>query len=233
MMFETYVKAILPRTRDVTSFRFTKPVELRYSPGQYMFVTISAGEKQLTHPFSFSSSPTEKDFVEFTKKFTSSEYSVALKALKLGDSVKIDAPYGSFTFMGEHKKILLLAGGIGITPFRSICRYSTDLQLPSEIVLLYGCRTENDVSFGAELELMQQQNPKLKVIFVLNEASNSWHGKVGLITADLIKEEVPDYKERTFFACGPPAMVVAMSKIVAELGLPKKQLKLESFTGHI
>jgi len=198
-----------------------------------MFVTINSGEKQLTHTFSFSSSPTEQNFIEFTKKFTNSEYSTALKAIKVGDRVKIDAPYGSFTFMGEHEKILLLAGGVGITPFRSMCRYSTDLQLSSAIVLLYGCRTEDDIVFGAELKDMQQQNPKLKVIFVLSEAGSNWRGKVGFITADFIKEEVLDYKERLFFACGPPAMVVAIGKAVAELGLPKTQLKLESFTGHM
>jgi ferredoxin-NADP reductase len=134
--------------------------------------------------------------------------------------------------MGEYEKILLLAGGIGITPFRSICRYCTDLQIKSDIVLLYGCRSENDIAFGAELEEMQNQNPHLKVTVILSEASSNWSGKVGFINAPFIKGEVADYKERVFFACGPPAMTKAISDAVAELGLPQTQLKLESFTGH-
>lgn len=232
VLFETYVNEIITRADNVASFRFTRPEALTYNPGQYMIVTIQASGKQLTHVFSFSSSPTEKDFLEFTKKFTASEYSIALKALKLGDSVKIDAPHGSFTFTGEYKKILLIAGGIGITPFRSICRYCTDLQIKSDIVLLYGCRSENDIAFGAELEEMQQQNSNLKVTVILSEASNKWTGKVGFVNANFIQKEVADYKERVFFACGPPAMIKAITDVVAELGLPQTQLKLESFTGH-
>lgn len=231
-MFETSVREIIPRTSDVSSFRFPRPAELTYKPGQYLFVTIKSGGKELLHTFSLSSSPTEEDFIEFTKKFTASEYSTALKAMKAGDWAKIDAPHGSFTFMGEHKKIVLLAGGIGITPFRSICKYCTDMRVPASIVLFYGCRSENDIAFQTELEDLQKQNPNFKVIVVLSEAGSGWKGKVGFINADLIKTEVPDYKERVFFACGPPGMIVAMEKVVGELGLPKEQLKLESFAGH-
>ena len=197
-----------------------------------MLVTIRSGGKELLHTFSLSSSPTEKNFIEFTKKFTASEYSTALKAMKAGDWAKIDAPYGSFTFMGEHQKIVLLAGGIGITPFRSICKYCTDTQLGTNIVMFYGCRSETDIAFQTELEELQRRNPNLKVIVVLSEAGSGWKGKVGFITADLVKTEVPDYKEWVFFACGPPGMIVAMKKIVIELDLPETQLKLESFAGH-
>jgi ferredoxin-NADP reductase len=232
MLFETSVKEIIPRLSDVSSFRFPRPAELTYQPGQYMFVTIKSGGKELMHTFSLSSSPTEKNFIEFTKKFTASEYSTALKAMKAGDWAKIDAPHGSFTFTGEYKKIVLLAGGIGITPFRSICKYCTDTHVPASIVMFYGCRSENDIAFQTELEELQQQNPNLKVIVVLSEAGSGWKGKVGFINADLIKTEVPDYKERLFFACGPPGMIVAMNKVVGELSLPQEQLKLESFAGH-
>ncbi|MGF3523033.1 MAG: FAD-binding oxidoreductase, partial [Candidatus Bathyarchaeia archaeon] len=92
MLFETSVKEIISRADNVASFRFPRPTALTYNPGQYMIVTVQAGGKQLMHVFSFSSSPTEKDFIEFTKKFTNSEYSAALKTLRFGDRVKIDAP---------------------------------------------------------------------------------------------------------------------------------------------
>jgi ferredoxin-NADP reductase len=232
MKFETAVKEIIPRTQDMISYRFPRPNELDYKPGQYMLVTIKAGGKELTHPFSLSSSPTEKDYIEFTKKLTDSEYSNTLKALKPGDWASIDAPHGTFTFQGEHQKIVMLAGGVGITPFRSICRYSTDTHLTSSIVLLYGCRSENEIAFKTELEEMQQQNPNLKVIFILNEASSQWKGHVGFIKAELVKSQVPDYKERMFYVCGPPGMVKAMESLVTSMGLPLTQLKLEALAGH-
>ncbi len=232
MKFETKIKEIIPRTVDVASYGFPRPPELTYKPGQYFFITIKQGGKELTKPFSFSSSPTEKDFFEFTKKFTDHEYSMALKAAKVGDWARIDAPYGQFTFEGEYPKIALLAGGIGITPFMSICKYATDKRLDSKITLFYGCRSEQEIAFKQELEDMQKKNSHLKVIYILNEPSPGWTGKVGFVTVDLIKQEVPDFKDRIFYACGPPRMVTAMQKVVAALGLPGTQLKLEYFVGH-
>jgi ferredoxin-NADP reductase len=125
MKFETKIQEIIPRTHDVTSFRFSRPTDLSYKPGQYMFVTLKQGEKELSKHFSFSSSPTEKEHIEFTKKFTDHEYSMALKSTKVGDWARIDAPFGQFTFEGEYPKIALLGGGIGITPFMSICKNAT------------------------------------------------------------------------------------------------------------
>ena len=232
MKFETYVKEIIPRTYNVTSFRFPRPETLNYKPGQFQFITIKTDGKELSKPFSISSSPTEKTHIEFTKKMSESEFSTALKALKVGDWARIDAPYGKFTFEGEHERIGLLGGGIGITPFMGICKYCTDMRLNTKITLLYGNRTENDIAFRKELETMQQQNMNLKVVFVLNEASSGWKGATGLITAEMTKKEIPDYKETVFYTCGPPAMVEIMEKLIEQLGLPKTQLNREYFAGY-
>ena len=232
MKFEASIAQIIPRTGDVASFRFPRPAELSYKPGQYMLVTIKSAEKELMHPFSFSSSPTEKDYIEFTKKFTPNEYSTILKTLKPGDWARIDAPYGKFTFEGEYPKIALLTGGIGITPFRSIIKYCTDMGLKTDIALFYGCRTSGDIAFRSEFEGLLAQNKNLKVMLTVNEPNGDWKGSVGNITAEIVKKEMPDYKERVFFACGPPGMVQAMTNLVKELGLPETQLKLESFAGH-
>ena len=232
MKFETYVKEIIPRTYNVRSFRFPRPETLNYKPGQFLFITIKAGGKELSKHFSISSSPTEKTHIEFTKKLSESEFSTALKALKEGDWARIDAPYGKFTFEGEHEKIGLLAGGIGITPLMSICKYCTDKRLNTKITLLYGNRTENDIAFRRELETMQEQNVNLKVVFILNEASNEWKSATGIIDAEMVKKEIPDYRETVFYTCGSPAMVEAMEKLIESLGLPKTQLNREYFVGY-
>lgn len=232
MKFETKVKEIIPRTPNVASFRFPRPAGLDYKPGQFLFVTIKPSGKELNKHFSFSSSPTEQEHIEFTKKFTDSEFSATLKMLKVGDWARIEAPFGDFTFEGEHEKIGMLAGGIGITPLVSICKFCTDKQLKTKITLLYGCRTESDIAFRNELEEMQRQNSNLKVVFTLNEAQSGWKGAVGVITADMVKREIPDYKGTMFYTCGPPPMVEVMEKLVESLGLPKTQLKREYFSGY-
>jgi len=232
MKFETTVKEIIPRTHNVTSFRFPKPPDLTYKAGQFLFITIKPNQKELSKHFSLSSSPTEKDHIEFTKKFTDSEFSIALRQLKPGDWARIDAPYGGFTFESEYPKIGMLAGGIGITPLISICKYCTDSASKTRITLLYGCRTENDTAFKKELETMQLQNSNLKVIFILSEPDANWKGATGFINADIIKKEIPDYKETVFYTCGPPPMVEGMEKLVESLGLPKTQLRKEYFAGY-
>ncbi len=232
MKFETNVKEIIPRIHNVTSFRFPRPAQLNYKAGQFLFITLKANGKELSKHFSFSSSPTEKTHIEFTKKLSDSDFSTALRGLKKGDWARIDAPYGKFTFEGENEKIGLLGGGIGITPFMGICKYCTDMRLDTKVTLLYGNRTESDIAFRKELEALQEQNKNLKVVFTLNEADSGWKGTTGFITAEMIKKEIPDYKETVFYTCGPPAMVEIMGKLIEQLGLPKTQLKREYFTGY-
>ena len=232
MKFETHIKEIIPRTQDVTSFRFLRPTELKYKPGQFLYITIKNGDKELNKHLSFSSSPTEKDTIEFTKKITDHEFSIALKSAKVGDWAKIDAPYGKFTFEGEFTKITLLGGGIGITPFISICKNATDKGLDSKITLFYGCRTENDFAFKDEFNKLASENKNLKLIFVASSPSPRWKGRTGYINADLIKKELPNYQENVYYTCGPPGMISAMEKLVESLGLPKEKLRKELFTGY-
>jgi glycine betaine catabolism B len=233
MKFETQIKEIIPRTHDVLSFRFARPAELDYKAGQFFFVAIKQGEKELKKHFSFSSSPTERDHIEFTKKITDHEYSQALKAAKVGDWAQIEAPYGQFTFEGEYPKIALLGGGIGITPFVSYCKNATDKKLSSKITLFYGCRTPEDIAFRKEFEELAQQNQNINLVFTVNQpAPPDWKGPTGIINADMIKQYLPDYQENMFYTCGPPPMVDAMEKLVESLGLPKEKLKREYFLGY-
>ncbi len=233
MKFETHFQEIITRTHDVTSYRFPRPDGLEYKAGQFFFITIKQGDRELKKHFSFSSSPTEKDHIEFTKKLVAGhEFSDALRGVKVGDWAQIDAPYGQFTFEGEYPRIGLLGGGIGITPFISICENATDKGIDCKITLFYGSRTEGDIVFRREFEELAQKNKNLKLVFTLNEATPQWKGAVGIINADMVRREMPDYKDTVFYACGPPPMVKAMEALVEALGLPKSQLKLEYFTGY-
>lgn len=232
MKFETRIQEIIPRTYNVKSFRFPRPSNFDYLAGQFMFITIRTEKSELRKHFTISSSPTETDHLEFTKKITGSTFSNALDSLKTGGWARIDGPYGYFTFSGEHPRIGLLSGGIGITPLRSICRYCTDKKLETEIVLLYGNKTEQDIVFGPELEKMQTENKNLKVVLTISEASSSWKGQTGRIDEEMIKKEIPDYTNRTFYTCGPPAMVEAMKTLLQNLKVWENQIRIESFPGY-
>ena len=232
MHFETVVKQIIPRTLDVKSIRFDRPEDFDCNPGQYMIITIKNETMELRKPFTISSSPTERDFLELTKRLTDHQFSKALESLKIGDKVLVEAPFGEFTFEGEYDKIALLAGGIGITPLRSIIRYATDNQLKTDIILLYSSRFDDDIIFKNELEEMQRVNNNLKVVHTLTQSSENWKGLIGRIDKEMVQKIIPDYVDRVFYICGPSKMVEAMVEILKNLKIPEKQIKHEYFPGY-
>lgn len=232
MEFETSVYEIIKRTHDVKSFRFKRPKEFEYDPGQYLFITILIdGEKKTKH-FTISSSPTEKEYIEFTKKITDHEFSVALDMLKIGDWAYINGPYGEFIFKGEHAKVGMLTGGIGITPFMSMTKYCMDNGIKSQMTLLYGNRNEESIVFKEELDSLEKKNPNLRVVHTLSRPSDRWKGRRGHVDIQTVREEIPDYMERAFYVCGPPALVTDCVNILKTLKVPDNKIKTEDFPGY-
>ena len=232
LKFETMVSDIITRTHNVKSFRFPRPNTFNYTAGQFMFVTIKNDEQQLTKHFTISSSPTENDFIEFTKKLTDHPFSSALTKSRIGDWTIIDGPYGDFTFQGEYDRVGMLSGGIGITPLRSICKYCADTRSETKITLFYGNHAEEDIVFREELEEMQLRNRNMKVVFALSEASQAWRGYTGRINVEMVRKEMPDFAKAFFYICGPPAMVDGMQKLLKELSIPAAQIRKENFPGY-
>lgn len=236
--FETEVIKVIEQAPHVKSFRFAVPddVDLDFEPGQFFVVTIKINSKESSKHFSFSNSPTEKGYIEFTKRITESEFSRALDLLKTGDRAKLKLPFGFFTFKGEYDKVAFLTGGIGITCIRSMCKYITDKGIPTDIVLLYSNHSEKDIVFREDFSKMETENSRFKVIHTLTSPDmdkNTWKGRTGLISSSMIKEEVPDLTERVFYLCGPPKMVDALKSILSdELTVDKERIKWEHFTGY-
>ncbi len=227
------IKEIIPRTYNVKSFRVDsgfQPEE--FAAGQFLQVTLK-DNPEFKRYLSISNSPTEKGYIEFTKKITESDFCQDLKALKPGDYLKIQYPFGKFILDESFKRFAFLSGGIGITPIRSICKYAVDRNLGTDIVLLYANRTADDIPFKDDFDQMQKQYPGLKVIHVLSEPHAGLNCLTGRINAQIIKDNVQDYSQRKFYLCGPPAMVEAMNKILTEeLVLPKGNIIVENFQGY-
>jgi len=232
LKFEERTIDIIKRTHDVKSFRFRRPEGFDFKPGQYILVSLTVEGISVTKAFSLSSSPTEKDHIEFTKKLTGHPFSNVLDNMKIGDSAVISGPFGKMTFEGEFAKVALLSGGIGITPMISICRYCTDLHLNANIMLIYSNKTENDLAFREELDEMMHNNSNLKVVYTLTRASESWTGCRERICENMVIREIPDYRERHFLICGPPEMVRSMEDMLAAMKIPKDMVKKEALAGY-
>lgn len=226
------VKEIIKRTYNVISVRLIEDGEVGYKAGQFLSVSLKEQDKYKRY-LSLSSSPTEKGYIEFTKKITQSEFSKLLSTLKPSDTVKVQYPFGKFTLEDKETKVAFLSGGIGITPIRSISKFVVDENLGTDLVLVYANRSIKDIAFKEDFDLMQKQYSKLKVAHVLYEPTPGFKCRIGLINSLVIKNEVPDYLERKFYLCGPPAMVEAMRKILyEELLLSEKNIITENFAGY-
>jgi ferredoxin-NADP reductase len=227
LIFETRFSEIIPRTPIVTSFRFEKPGEMTYRAGQFMFVTIDTGKGKLRKHFSISSSPTE-DYLEFTKKLTQSDFSQALREIQGGDWANVEAPYGAFFLDPSSRKIGMLSGGIGITPLRSMIKYSIDMDLDIDIALIYSCKTQRDIVFKEELDEFRKE-VNINIIYTLTKAGEEWGGEGGRINQGMVERRIEDYMKRLFYICGPVEMVNSMINLLRNMNFPEEKIRIEYF----
>lgn len=226
------IKEIIRRNYNVKSFRLEVPGVLDFKAGQFLLVKLKM-DPQLKRYLSISSSPTEKCYLEFTKKLTESDFSKTLESLQAGDEVQIQYPFGKFVLDESFAKSAFLSGGIGITPIRSICKYAVDKHLDCDLSLLYANRSVRDVVFKEDFDAMMKSFPRLKVAHVLCETEPGFKCTVGRINAGVIRNEIADYGQRKFYLCGPPQMVEAMRKILTEeLVLAPEMIVTENFQGY-
>ena len=224
-------------TPDVRTFRLGYPdgaaLPFTYLPGQFLDVTATIDGKPVKRSYSMASSPTERDYVEITvKREPFGVMSGYLhERLKAGDELDVAAPAGRFTFTGtDANGIVLIGGGVGITPLMSVIRYLTAHGWPGEIVLLYCFRQPQDFIFHEELEYLQRRNPNLRVIAaVTRRGQTPWLGLEGRFTREIIAYSLPKIATYRIHVCGPPPMMEAIRGMLLELGVPKDQIKTEAF----
>lgn len=232
-VYKTEIIDIIQQTHDVKSYRFSLPSSFEYTAGQYLILFLSKENGEIMKkPLTISSSPTE-DYIEVTKKITPGhEFSDVIMSLAEGQKIQFDGPYGQFVLDATKNKIAMLSGGIGITPFRSMCRYATDSKLETDIVLCYGNKTSEDIVFKEEFDQMKKENKHFKIVHTLSREDSNWNGRTGRIDAAMIKEDLPDYSQRMFYLCGPPPMMIAIQGFLQELEVPKQKIIVEKFPSN-
>ena len=232
------VGSIVTETPSVTTFRLLpsagdSPMPFTFVPGQFLNFSFWIGGARMNRSYSISSSPTKSDYVEVTVKREPrgavSRHICDL--LKVGDRIEAGGPVGKFTFTGtEADSIVLVAGGVGITPMMSIARYLTERSWAGDIFFVYSCRAPMDFIFSNDIAALQRVNPKLHVAVTMERPEGTdWKGPRGRITTELLAQTVPDLASRRVHLCGPPLMMDAVKALLTGLGVPEDQVKTESF----
>ncbi|MDP2586167.1 MAG: ferredoxin reductase family protein [Candidatus Komeilibacteria bacterium] len=201
--------------------------EFKVVPGQFMIVRFL--NKQLwwqQHPFSISGYQAG-EYIRLTIKPLGDFTSTLKDNVKVGDKILLDGPHGVFILKRAVKnKLLFIAGGVGITPIRSILEEA--LLAGREATLLYGNRNEQEIIFKDELDELKKQH-QFGLHYILSEKISSVF-EHGNIDKEKISRLVPDLKEREVYLCGPVPMMKAIRRQLTELGLPKKLIHFEKFS---
>jgi ferredoxin-NADP reductase/mono/diheme cytochrome c family protein len=215
-------------------FRIAGGAGLHFRPGQFLTFDWLIDGKKLVRCYSISSSPTQAGFVEITvKKQENGCVSPHLnERAAVGLTVEARGPFGQFHFNEQvHKKIVLFAGGSGITPMMSMLRYIDDLALDTQVTLFYSVRTRGDIVFAEELGSLQERLPGFCRVIVLTKPDDGWLGARGRIGRELIVQHLSETAGRTFFLCGPQGFMDHINGVLAALNVPLEKIMQESFGG--
>ncbi len=224
------------------SFFFEPEKPVKYIAGQYYYFTLPKlnhpDERGNTRHFTLSSSPTEGNILRITTRIRQeSGYKKTLDELKIGDLIEGEGPNGSFVLNESDKsQQVFLAGGIGITPFRTMIKSIIDKNLGIPVHLIYANSIPEQITFRKELEGWSKEYSKFfkldMAISKLEESKEKWNGIVGRVDAELVKKLTSSYTKPTFWLCGPPPMVDALEIALSTLKIPGDKIILEKFTGY-
>ena len=238
---------------DIMSFKFERKTDiiggkqlqnqqqqnyyLTYKAGQYAIIDLGTKEdpEGPVRSFTMASSPTE-NFILISTRLRETPFKKKLASLDVGSHVNVTAPLGKFVSHEDYSKpAVLLSGGIGVTPFRSMIKYSTDKQLPVKIVMFDSNRNLENILYKKEFDEWASLNENLKIVYSLDVGDNGWKGERGFINKIMITRylSITELDNSIFYICGPPAMLNAMKKLLQEdLDIPKERIKVEEFIGY-
>lgn len=202
-----------------------------FRPGQFAWLKLGDERYGLAeHPFSYSSSADHPDRPSFTIR-SQAGFSAAADLLHQGTQILVDGPHGAFRLPHRTRGLLLVAGGIGITPCMSILRTAADRGDRRRYLLLYGSRDVGQVVFARELSDLARVL-SLEIVHVLGTAPTGWAGESGFVNGDLLHRRLPsDLRKWSAFICGPPPLVEGVMAGLAEVGLPADRVHAERFVG--
>lgn len=246
-----WIKVIKPRilrrrmyavTKVTPAGRDTYAVELSpkrdgvfsYAPGQFAFVTFHSEALAVErHPWTISSTPTRPESIIFTIK-RSGDFTASIGSIKSGDRAMVDGPYGLFSYPAYIRdpegELVMVAGGVGVTPMLSMLRYMADRGETRKVTLVWSNRTEADILCRDEFETLKAKLPEFSIHHVLTREKN-FQGRTGRLGVSILQELLSECnREATVFVCGPPPMMDAVCTALKQIGFSARHIHTEKFS---
>jgi ferredoxin-NADP reductase len=221
------------------AYYFDKPAGFEFAGGQSIDLTLidppETDAEGNTRAFSLASAPYEPLLMVATRQ-RDTAFKRILKSMPLDSEVRFEGPFGSMTL---HRKTarpaVILAGGIGITPFRSMLCQAIKTNTGHRLFLFYSNRSPEDAAFLAELQELAQQQSNLTLVATMTKPEKSksgWNGETGYVNADMLLRFIGNPAEPVYYTAGPPAMVAAMKEVLKRAGADEDDIRSEDFAGY-
>jgi ferredoxin-NADP reductase len=210
--------------------------EVDFTPGQYFWVELPdrghEDERGLRRHISVVTSPTERGVLGLATRLRDTAFKKTLAELEVGDEVQVEEPKGSYLLPEDTgTEYVFIAGGIGITVFRSMLRYIADKGLPYRITLVYSNRDRESAAFLDELAELEREIDGLRVVLVMTKEP-AWDGERRHIDAEVLREHVGDLDRYTYYVAGPPGMVDGVDAKLKEAGVEEERIHAGKFAGY-
>jgi NAD(P)H-flavin reductase len=211
--------------------------EVDFRPGQYFWVTLLDppydDEKGPRRHISVVTSPNERGVVGLCTRLRDSAFKRSLAELPIGTEVDVEEPKGEFALPEEtDRPYVFIAGGIGITVFRSMLVYIGEEGLPHRVTLVYSNSDRESTAFLDELRELERANPNLRLVLTMTDDPD-WDGESRHVDGDFLRDHLDgDLASFTYLAAGPPAMVDAMVEVLRDAGVPDEHVRPQRFSGY-
>ena len=210
--------------------------EVDFRPGQYFWVELPNrgydDEKGLRRHISVVTSPTERGVLGLCTRMRDTAFKNTLAELEVGDAVDVEQPKGDWQLPEDTRKhYVFVAGGIGITVFRSMLRYIADTGEPYQVTLVYSNRDRESTPFLDELQGLEAEIAGLRLVLTMTD-DEGWDGEARRVSREMLTDHLGDLSEPTYLVAGPPAMVESVVESLADAGLPEDQVLPDRFSGY-
>ena len=237
--YETTLVSSEPVAEGTMAFHFAKPAGFRFTAGQAMNLSLidppETDAKGNARTFSIVSAPHEDELVIATR-MRDTAFKRVLKAMPAGGRVGLRGPAGMFTLdPADARPAVLLAGGIGITPFVSMLREEAGSGLARELWLFYSNRRPEDADFLDELAALPKRNARCHFVGTMvemGESSRPWSGETGFLDRTMLERHLKDLAARVYYTAGPPGLVETMQKMLSEAGVAEDSIRTDEFFGY-
>jgi glycine betaine catabolism B len=220
------VLEVRAETPTILRLRLERPGGFHHQPGQHAVLRLGTGQGPDLRPLSIASPP-DANVLEFATRIGPSAYKQAFASLKGGDRVKVSRPMGSFR-LDPTRPAVMVSGGIGITPLRSILTAAAASGHTAPIRLLFSNRTAEEIPFRFELDQLARRHLDLRITWVLSESTTGAPGGevlTGRIEVGHLREQLRQLPEAIFYLTGPAAMVDDLTGMLRSIGVPSSQLR--------